>query len=237
MNRFFVDKKINRDQELKIEGDNFHHCITVLKHKIGDNIIIFDATESEYHCKITEIKNAHFLIEVQYLIPKKESGPQIYVYQCVPKGKALEDIIEKSVELGVAKLIPVVSERTIKKPEAVKKRWGSIVESATKQCGRNDLMNILEPISFLDIFDNDNSDLKIIFYENSENRIHNCSFKAKNIKKISIIIGPEGGFNEKEISLAKSNDFIDVSLGNTVLKSTTALILGIGLVKMATKSL
>ena len=52
MNRFFVDEKINRDQELRIEGDNFHHCITVLKHKIGDNIVIFDNTENEYHCKI-----------------------------------------------------------------------------------------------------------------------------------------------------------------------------------------
>ena len=84
MNRFFVDKKINRDQELKIEGDNFHHCITVLKHKIGDNIVIFDNTENEYHCKIIGIKKTHFLVEIQYLIPKKEAEPEIHVYQCLP---------------------------------------------------------------------------------------------------------------------------------------------------------
>ena len=230
MNRFFVDKKINRDQELKIEGDNFHHCIIVLKHKVGDNIIVFDNTQSEYYCKIIEVKKAYFLVEIQYLIPEKEPGPKINVYQCLPKGKAIEEIIEKSVELGVTRLIPVVSERTIKKPEQVKKRWLDIVKSATKQCGRNDLMEILEPVPYLDIFLDNKSDLKIIFYENSTNSINNDSFK--NAKDISIIIGPEGGFSEKEIALAQTNGFLDVSLGNTVLKSTTALILGVGLTKM-----
>ena len=230
MNRFFVDKKINRDQELKIEGDNFHHCIIVLKHKVGDNIIVFDNTQSEYYCKIIEVKKAYFLVEIQYLIPEKEPGPKINVYQCLPKGKAIEEIIEKSVELGVTRLIPVVSERTIKKPEEVKKRWLDIVKSATKQCGRNDLMEILEPVPYLDIFLDNKSDLKIIFYENSTNSINNDSFK--NAKDISIFIGPEGGFSEKEIALAQTNGFLDVSLGNTVLKSTTALILGVGLTKM-----
>ncbi|MEE2975258.1 MAG: RsmE family RNA methyltransferase [Thermodesulfobacteriota bacterium] len=232
MNRFFVDEKINRDQELKIEGDNFHHCITVLKHKIGDNIVIFDNTESEYHCKIIGIKKHHFLVEIQYLMPKKEAGPRIQVYQCMPKGKTIEDIIEKSVELGVSILIPVVSERTIKKSKEVKERWLDIIESATKQCGRNDFMKISEPISFFEIFGIDDSDLKIIFYENSENRMHNCNFRAKDVNTISIIIGPEGGFSQKEVALAKENDFEDISLGNTVLKSTTALILGVGLIKM-----
>jgi 16S rRNA (uracil1498-N3)-methyltransferase len=236
MNRFFVDKKINRDQELKIEGDNFHHCITVLKHKVGDNIIVFDKTENEFFCKIVEIKKKHLTAEVQYLIPQKGLGCNIDVYQCLPKGKAIEDIIEKAVELGVKRLIPVVSERTIKKPEQVKKRWLDIVESATKQCGRNDFMKILEPIPYSDIFADSKSDLKIIFYENSATKIYECSFAAKDRKNISIIVGPEGGFSEKEISLANENDFIDISLGNTVLKSTTALILGIGLIKMITKN-
>ena len=230
MNRFFVDKKINRDQELKIEGENFHHCITVLKHKISDNIIIFDNKENEFFCKIVEIKKKYLTVEVQYLIPQKELGCNIDVYQCLPKGKAIEDIIEKSVELGVKRLIPVVSERTIKKPEQVKKRWLDIAESATKQCGRNDFMEILEPISYSDIFRDNKSDLKIIFYENSKNKITKVSFDKPD--SISIIIGPEGGFSNKEVGLARDNDFIDVSLGNTVLKSTTALILGVGLVKM-----
>ena len=114
----------------------------------------------------------------------------------------------------------------------MKERWLDIIESATKQCGRNDFMKISEPISFFEIFGIDDSDLKIIFYENSENRMHNCNFRAKDVNTISIIIGPEGGFSQKEVALAKENDFEDISLGNTVLKSTTALILGVGLIKM-----
>ena len=62
MNRFFVNKKIVRDQELMIEGENFHHCITVLKHRVGDNILIFDNVENEYYCKIIGIKKSNFLI-------------------------------------------------------------------------------------------------------------------------------------------------------------------------------
>ena len=91
-------------------------------------------------------------------------------------------------------------------------------------------MEILEPISYSDIFRDNKSDLKIIFYENSKNKITKVSFDKPD--SISIIIGPEGGFSNKEVGLARDNDFIDVSLGNTVLKSTTALILGVGLVKM-----
>jgi len=236
MNRFFVNKKIVRDQELMIEGENFHHCITVLKHRVGDNILIFDNVENEYYCKIIGIKKSNFSVKIQYLVPKKETGPKIHVYQCLPKGKAIEEIIERSVELGVRSLTPVVSERTIKKPREIKKRWLDIIESATKQCGRNDLMEICEPMAFVEIFAGNNSDLKIIFYENSNNPISKSKFKFKDIGDISIIIGPEGGFSKEEVSFAISNEFLDFSLGDTILKSTTALILGVGLVDLILKN-
>ena len=91
-------------------------------------------------------------------------------------------------------------------------------------------MNISEPITYSDIFINNSSELKIIFYENSLNKITKELFKP--IKNISIVIGPEGGFTEEEVTLANKNGFIDLSLGDTVLRSSTALILSIGMTKL-----
>ena len=231
MNRFFVDKKIKKDREIKIEGKNFHHCIVVLKHRVDDNILIFDIEENEFFCKIIDIKKTFMLINVEYLRPKKnQNEPNIIVYQSIPKGKSIEDIIEKSVELGVKEFIPVISARTIKRSNEVKKRWLEIIKTATKQCGRSDIMNISEPIAYSDIFINNSSELKIIFYENSLNKITKELFKP--IKNISIVIGPEGGFTEEEVTLANKNGFIDLSLGDTVLRSSTALILSIGMTKL-----
>ena len=97
MNRFFIDKKIKKDQEIRVEGENFHHCIVVLKHRVDDDILIFDIDENEFFCKILEIKKTFMLVQVQYLRPKKNTNePNIKVYQSIPKGKSIEDIIEKS---------------------------------------------------------------------------------------------------------------------------------------------
>jgi 16S rRNA (uracil1498-N3)-methyltransferase len=235
MNRFFIDKKIKKDQEIRVEGENFHHCIVVLKHRVDDDILIFDIDENEFFCKILEIKKTFMLVQVQYLHPKKNTNePNIKVYQSIPKGKSIEDIIEKSVELGVKEFIPVISARTIKRSKEIKKRWLEIIKTATKQCGRTDLMKISEPIGYQDIFCKNNSALKIIFYENSKNKITKKLFVP--IKDVSIIIGPEGGFTQDEVTLANENEFIDLSLGDTVLRSSTALILSIGITKLICSS-
>ena len=92
-------------------------------------------------------------IQAQYLRPKETiNEPDINVYQSIPKGKTIENIIEKSVELGVKEFIPIISSRTIKKSLEVKERWLEIVKTATKQCGRNDIMKIHEPLQYSDIF-------------------------------------------------------------------------------------
>lgn len=235
MNRFFIDHELNKDEEIKVEGQNFHHCINVLKHKVGDNILFFDIKEDEFFCKIIDIKKTFMTVQVQYLQPRRSRNePKIIAYQSIPKGKVIEDIIEKSVELGVNEFIPVISTRTIKRSLEIKKRWYEIIKTATKQCGRNDIMKIREPIPYTEIFKESNCELKIIFYENSENKITKKLFKP--ISSVSIIIGPEGGFTNDEIQMANQNGFIDLSLGNTVLKSNTALILSIGITKLICSS-
>ncbi|MBT3475938.1 16S rRNA (uracil(1498)-N(3))-methyltransferase [bacterium] len=235
MNRFFIDKKIKKDEEIKVDGKNFHHCIVVLKHRADDNILIFDIEENEFFCKILEIKKTFMIVQVQYLRPmKNRNEPNITVYQSIPKGKSIEDIIEKSVELGVKEFIPVISGRTIKRSNEVKQRWLEIIKTATKQCGRTDIMKISEPVAYQDIFSLNNSALKIIFYENSVNRITKEFFKPA--ENVSIIIGPEGGFTKEEITLANNNGFIDLSLGSTILRSSTALILSIGITKLVCTS-
>lgn len=228
MHRFFADPHSIGGDTIKISGDDAHHISKVLRLKEDDEIIVCDKCGTDYYCSIKAIEKD----EVEAWILKKEissSEPplEITLYQGVPKGDKLETVIQKCVELGAVKLVPVAMKRSvavIKDSKKKQQRMQRIALEASKQCGRARVPQIFEVMSFKEaVSHSSQNDLKLLPYEaENENSLKKVLKENKNAKTIAIFIGPEGGFDGEEILLAKNSGFEIVTLGPRIMRTETA---------------
>lgn len=237
MSKFFIDVNNITDSNIKITGEDVKHIKNVLRLKEGDNLLLCDGCQTDYKCRINKIHDNEIIASIINSEQSKTEPPvEITLFQCLPKSDKFEFIIQKSVELGVKKIIPIISERTViridNEREAFRKkeRWQKIAYEAAKQCGRG----IIPEISMPEKFENTIKQigefkLKIIPYEKENKRGIKALLKDKainnqnkDILKIAILIGPEGGFTEEEVDLATKNSFHSVSLGPRILRTDTA---------------
>lgn len=234
--RFIVDREdikyFSKDENImEIKGKEVKH-IQVLRHDVGDVIVV-----NEYVCKINKMHSNY--IELQIISEAKKQGEpniDLTLFASVLKGDKMEFIIQKAVELGVKNIIPFISKNTIvrldeKGKNKKRKKYQVVANEACKQCGRTDIVNILEIANLDEGILNKLSeyDACIFAYENEKNRssLHDVLeiSKKKNYKKIAMIIGPEGGFTADEAADIKSIDKCRcVSLGSRILRAETAVI-------------
>ena len=162
---------------------------------------------------------------------------KIYLFQGLPKSDKLELIIQKSVELGVFGIIPVEMSRSIvkldsKKKESRRERWQAISESAAKQSKRNIIPEVFNVMTYTQALEKAKElDLLLIPYE-SENGMtatHKALSRIKKGASVGILIGPEGGFDDKEIAAAKDIGGYSISLGKRILRTETAAITSVGM--------
>lgn len=226
--RFFTD---NIGERAVVTGSDAVHIFQVLRMKVGELAVICDGKGTDYLSRIAFCdKNAVELEILDKQLNEAEPTVSIRLFQCVPKSDKLDFIVQKAVELGANAVIPVLSKRCVSRPDrksADKKRerYQKIADEAAKQCGRGIIPEIGEMISFSEAvksFDRDSS-LGIIFYECGGETLNGII--ARNDKKnIDIIIGSEGGFEEKEVELAVSCGFVTATLGKRILRCETAPI-------------
>ena len=231
MRRFFG--KIENGMA-KIEGDEFVHFKTVLRGKVGEDIIIYDGSEKVYMCKTVQMTKTQAVCEILDTkicegLPKKN----IVLFQALAKKDKMELILQKAVELGVSEIIPFESEFcTVKNSENKKDRLEKIVISACKQCERSVPMKVEETLSFEKFVERLKSfkklDSNIILFAN-ERAGENFDFsKLKSIVNIAIVVGTEGGFSQKEKGcLEKICE--SISLGKRILRSESASIVLCGI--------
>jgi len=228
MAKFFVEKNNIGEKNIEITGKDARHIATVLRMKVDDEIIICDGFCTDYQCRLIGVNKKQVLAEIikKY---KNENEPnlKITLYQGIPKGDKIEQAIQKCIEIGVDRIVPVITENTVVKIEekAEKKnmRWNKIAEAAAKQCGRGKIP-LVDNIMTFDkaIMDSKKLDKAIIPYENEKNTNIRSFAKEFIGKSIGIFIGPEGGFSENEITLCKKNNIPSVSLGKRILRTETA---------------
>lgn len=231
MSRFFVDPSdvTERYIYLSDRGD-LHHMKKVLRLSIGDELDVSDGTAWEYHVRIEALDEDE--AKLQILDKQKfarEPRLQVTLFQGIPKAGKMEGIIQKSVELGVHAIVPVFMERTVvvDKGNFGKKqdRWQKISDEAVKQCKRGIIPEVGSAVKFSGMLDVlPNYDLILFPYENEENRtIKDCLRQITRLPEtVAIIIGPEGGFSEKEARLLDEAGAERVSLGKTILRTETA---------------
>ena len=242
MNRFFFSKEKLIHGIILIEGEDVQHISKVLRLSEGDKIILCDGENFEY---ISEIKTVEKTFIKSQVLEKKEcdSEPsvEITLFQGIPKGDKMDLIIQKSVEMGVHRIVPVIMKRSIVKIENEKdgkkkqERWQRIAMEAAKQSGRGRIPHILAPLSFLEALKiSEKNDLRILPYEKEEALSIKKSIKGfiNGLKEktdetvfnssVAILVGPEGGFEAKEVEKAILSGFAPVTLGKRILRTETA---------------
>jgi 16S rRNA (uracil1498-N3)-methyltransferase len=232
LSKFFIIKEAVFQDTAWITGADVAHIKRVLRKKAGDELILCDEDGTDYQVVIKEIGDDKIETKI-LMIAESDSEPkvQITLYQCLPKQDKLEYIIMKATELGVHKIVPVASRYAVAKvnDKAAQKliRWNKIAKEAAKQCMRSKVPEVLAPISFEQAASQAiEYDLKLIPYElERATRIKpllNGDDGCKNIQKIAVYIGPEGGFDLSEVELALKNGIIPVTLGKRILRTETA---------------
>lgn len=231
MYHFFTDKKGVSESIITITGTDVNHIKNVLRMKKGEKAIISDGQGNDYLCEILEYQDNKVVFEIiSEDVLRTELDSRFYLFQGLPKSEKMELIIQKTVELGVYEIIPVSMKRSIVKIEENKKdvkikRWQALSESAAKQSKRgiipkvNDIMNFKEALDYAQ-----NLDMIIMPYENHK-RMAETKKILNEIKpgmSVGIFIGPEGGFDEKEVQEAVQYNAELISLGRRILRTETA---------------
>lgn len=230
MHRFFVDASQVGGSSILIDGDDVKHIRKVLRLGKGDRIEVSDSTSWEYLCEIERVdEDAVEAVILDKQRFAREPELDITLYQGVPKGDRMDQIVQKCTELGVRTIVPVFMLRSVVKESGkyTKKiiRYNAIAREAAKQCRRGVIPEVSEAIHSDDFPAlADNYDLILFPYENEEEMtIKKCLRRLeKKPKKIAVIVGPEGGFSDEEASHIIFSGGISVSLGKTILRTETA---------------
>ena len=232
MRRFFVADIDFSQKSLVVEGGEARHMVKVLRMSSGDRCIITDKEGNSFKTIIKEINSGKVILDIEEqcgLIPN--SPVKIFLCQSILKGKSMDLVVEKASELGAYCLIPVISSRTVAIPADHEKkitRWNSIAVSSVKQSSRPVAIKISDFISFEKMLyglgKNERSLFIIAWEDEKDTYIKTVLQKTSFIESVYIMIGPEGGFSEEEVFLAREFGFTSVSLGRRVLKAETAAI-------------
>lgn len=232
MFNFFADENSRQGNNYYITGADFNHIRNVLRMKEGDTFLVSENGISNL-CEIISIEGETAVVEIiEEDYQSTELPVKIYLFQGLPKSDKMELIIQKTVELGVHAIIPTEMSRCVVKLEEKKKksktdRWQAISESAAKQSKRNVIPEVMNVMPYKEALSEANKlDLILVPYESEDGMesTKNALSEIKNGISVGIFIGPEGGFDEKEIELAKEKGAKIISLGKRILRTETAAI-------------
>lgn len=229
MPRFYIPHPQIENDLLTIKGKEVRHIQKVLRLRKGDGIIVFNGEGKEYEGKIVKEGRTSVIVKVEHLLSSREDSIlEMTLAQSLLKGEKMDYLIQKATELGVRRIIPFFSSRSIPMFERTKKlerhrRWERIAIEASKQSGRAFIPRIEPPCNFSDMlsFASPKS-LRLILYEKEGRRLKEVLKGSKDWREIFFVVGPEGGWNEREIEEAKGMEFVPVNMGTRILRAETA---------------
>lgn len=215
---------------IALNDDAAGHIGRVLRMQAGQEVLLFDGSGAEFPAEITEVSKKNVLVNVLKRVESScESPLNLHLGQVISRGDKMEFTIQKSVELGVNTITPLISERCGVKLDAKRfekklEQWQKIAISACEQCGRN-IMPLIRPIMQLEEWCAEPSDaLKLNLHPRAKYSINTL---PQPINKVRLLIGPEGGLSESEISMTEQYHFEETLLGPRVLRTETAALTAI----------
>ncbi len=237
MFNFFVDESAREGNDFRIGGKDYNHICNVLRMRVGDTFLVSCGGISSL-CRLDRVEGDAVVAEIVEEDHRSTELPvRFYLFQGLPKGDKIELIIEKTVELGVAGIIPVEMRRCVmklddKKKKSRRERWQAIAESAAKQSKRNLIPEVFDVLSYkLAMQKAAEMDLFLVPYENERGMAatREALDRIRPGMSVGILVGPEGGFDDQEIALAREAGAAVISLGKRILRAETAALTAVGM--------
>jgi len=231
MHRFYIPPETWNIDSLTLDEAETHHAVDVLRMSPGDKAVVFNGRGAEATVEIAAITRK--TVTLRKLLQGKSApiGCEITLAQAVPKGKNMDLIVQKAVELGAAAIRPLLSERTViqvEEDDAARKqqKWQAVAIEAAKQCGQNWLPKVHPPVSPKEFFSKPvRHDLMLIAsLQPDAMHLKKLLAEYEKPKSVLVLIGPEGDFTPAEIGLAKSHGCRPITLGPIVLRTETAAL-------------
>jgi len=238
MRYFHVPQDQITGKSVRISGKELHHLVNVLRLREGDEITVLDGSGGVYEVSLTSCDRDAAMGEIKTRWQAKPPWVEVVLFVGLPKADKMDMIVQKATELGACGIIPVMCRHTVLQLSAERTqqridRWGQIAVEASKQSHRPFFPFVSDILSFEEAMENYQADLKLIFVARSTQSIRELKSALRqhaNVKKVNILIGPEGGLSEDEIRLALSSEAVPVSLGANVLRTETAAIAALAIV-------
>ena len=231
--RFLIERVEDSASHIEIIGEQCHYVLRVLRLQAGDQMILFDGSGSEWMSKIIDTKKNRLLLELkEKSIPDRESPISITLIQSISRSQRMDLVMQKSTELGVSKIVPVFSMNTVVKMKEDKigkklNHWRNILISASEQSGRTKLPELMSPIKLNSkCLKEYKSDLSIFYDTTGQD-----SYDDGNPKKITVAIGPEGGFTDVEKTMAIDNGYSVIQSGPRLMRTETASIMALSILQ------
>ena len=242
MHRFYLPPEQTRGDRLTLDGREAHHAMQVLRLRDGAPVVVLDGAGQVLNCEVTGRARDSLSLAVRErkLIPRPLCA--VTLVQAIPKGKIIEDIIQKATELGVACIVPLLSERVVTQldrddAKAKAEKWQHVAVEAIKQCGSAWLPRVEVPLTPRDFLAREQpAELSLVgcLEEGSRHpRVWFEKFLREHQhfpKSISVWVGPEGDFSAAEYSAIKTAGVLPITLGDLVLRVETAAIYGLSVV-------
>ncbi len=227
MRRLFVPPE-EIGPKIKLKTKDLKYLLRVLRLETGDLVEVFDGKGNRYKTRIVQYEDGYFLQVLEELEPETQKSPRICLGQGLLKGEKMKWVIQKATELGAEMIVPVKTSRSIpllEEQEAKSKvdRWRKIAQEAAKQSNRSTVPQILEPMDLEDFLELAEG-TKLAFWERAKTGFKEAIKDIKPADTITLLIGPEGGFSDKEASKITQSGFTLCHLGERILRAETATL-------------
>lgn len=209
---------------ITVTGDEFHHAIRVARTRIGEEVEVFDRAGNAARATVASLERDQATLTLGESLPSRESPLDLHLAMAIIQLEKFELVLQKATELGVKTIIPLVTEHVELRPERYSgkmERWNKIVFEAVKQCGRAIVPRIEAPAKFEDVVARSGN--KILFDADGAG-------PSEGLREVTILIGPEGGWSERELASARAHDVRIERLGPRRLRAETAAIAAVSVV-------
>lgn len=216
------------DNHIRISGNDAHHIGKALRMRVGEELTVCDQNGTDFVGVIESISSQEVILKITSSSPTvAEPTIAITLYQGLPKSDKMDWIVQKSVELGVARIVPVMTSRSISRTDSDKgdkkrDRWQKIAAEAAGQSGRGRIPEVSSPLSWKQMMQEIPHNNTLIFYEGGGELL--TSLITPDMTELSIIVGPEGGFAPEEVAALQEIGVVSATLGKRILRCETAPI-------------